>query len=299
MVTSSKAVELIKKVIERHYRHLLVSMVGKGMLSRAQINELRNSGHVVPDKPSLMELVYFHNLLNPHGTAGPLSVEDMHAQQSEAKPSGEEMDYAADHVNDSMRNAIEKLKQDVTARIVGYIHNNNQNFKFHQLKNGGNPADSQKLMKEATISKLKQDLRDMSGDVNRDWLRVATTEMSNAIGIGSADRIVAQNKSKPMDEVYVYRIVVNDQALCKWCRRFYLDSDGSPVVYKLSTLLGNGSNYGKKTDAWQPVVGATHPNERCSQVIELKRGWKVLPGGKQTYIGPEAWDEYILNKLRN
>lgn len=299
MVTSSKAVELIKRAIERHYRHLLVSVLGKDALTRAQINELRAKGHTVSDKPSLMELVYFHNLLNPHGTKGPGSIEDMQGQQSQARPSGEEMDYAAEHVNESMRNSVEKLRQDVTNRVVGYIHNNNQDFKFRQLKDGGNPADTKKLMAEATVSKLKQDLRDLSGDANRDWLRVATTEMSNAIGIGSADRIVAQNSDKPMDEVYVYRIVVNDQALCKWCRRFYLDTDGSPAVYKLSTLLSNGSNYGKKTDSWLPVVGATHPNERCSQVIELKRGWKLLSGGGVTYIGPEAWDEYILNKVRN
>ncbi len=121
--------------------------------------------------------------------------------------------------------------------------------------------------------------------------------MSNAIGIGSVDRIAEQNEGKDFGDVFVYRIVVNDAALCKWCRRFYQDSDGSPRVYKLSTLLSNGSNYGKKTADWLPVVGATHPNERCSQVIELKRGWKVLPGGRQTYIGNEKWAEYIVNKV--
>jgi hypothetical protein len=298
MVTSKTTVELIKDAIERHYRSLMVSVLGKQALTLAEINDLRRHGHVVPEKPSLIELAYFHNLLNPHGTMGPGSVEDMQNQQDVKKPAGDEMKYASEHVNESMKNAIEKLKQDVTTRITGYIHDNNQNFKFRQMQNGGNPAEAKQIMKEATVGKLKQTLRDMSGDTNRDWLRVATTEISNAIGIGSADRIVAQNKTKPTDEIYVYRIVVNDQALCKWCRKFYLDADGTPALYKLSTLLANGSNYGKKTDAWQPVVGATHPNERCSQVIEVKRGWAVMSGGQQTYIGPEAWNDYIFHKLR-
>ena len=291
MVTSESAVELVKKAIERHYRHLLISILGKDALTRAQINDLRAHGHVVPERPSLMELIYFHNLLNPQGTQGPTSVEDMHGQQDGARPRSEEVDYAKDHVNQSMKNAIEKLQQDMQTRIVNLIHNNNQDFKFRQQRDGGNMAESKKIMKEATVSQVKQALRDVSGDANRDWLRVATTEMSNAIGIGSTDRIVAQNREKSMDEVYVYRIVVNDQALCKWCKKFYLDDDGSPKVYKLSTLLGNGSNYGKKTDAWLPVVGATHPNERCSQVIQLKSGWRVLPGGRQTYIGPAEWKD--------
>lgn len=298
MVTSKTAVELIKEAIERHYRSLMVSVLGKRALTRAEVNKLRRFGHVVPEKPSMIELAYFHNLLNPHGTMGPGSVEDMQNQQDQQRPSGAEMDYASEHVNESMRNSIEKLKQDMSTRIVGYIQDNNQDFKFRQMKNGGNMADAREIMKESTISQLKKKLQDLSGDANRDWLRIATTEMSNAIGIGSTDRIVAQNKTTTLDEVYVYRIVVSDGALCKWCRRFYMDSDGSPALYKLSTLLSNGSNYGKKTDAWQPVVGATHPNERCSQVIEVKRGWKVIPGGGQVFIGNDAWDEYIVNKLR-
>jgi hypothetical protein len=299
MVSSNKALELIKKAIERHYKTLMVSVLGKEALTRAEINDLRNHGHVVSERPSLMELIYFHNLLNPQGTSGPGSVEDMQSQQSQGHSSSEEEKYAVSHANDSMKNAIEKLQQDMASRVVGYVQDNNQAFKFRQMQDGGNTAETRKIMRESTVGKLKQTLRDLSGDANRDWLRVAVTEMSNNIGIGSADRILSQNRDKTMDEVYVYRIVVNDGALCKWCRRFYLDSDGTPALYKLSTLLGNGSNYGKPRDSWEPVVGATHPNERCSQVIELKPGWIVASGGRQSYIGRDAWNDYLVNKLRN
>lgn len=296
MVTSDKAVELIKEAIERRYRALMVSILGRSSLTRKQINELRKKGIEVPDKPSLMQLAYFHNLMNPHGKMGPGSVEDMHSQQFEGTPNSEEQKYAANHANESMRNAIENLKQDVINRVVGYIQDNNQSFKFKNAAAGREMDEAKQIMKESTLNQVNQKLRDLSGDINRDWLRVATTEVSNSIGIGSADRLLSQNDSP--EEIICYRITVNDAALCKWCRRFYLDDDGTPALYKLSTLLGNGSNYGKKTDSWQPVVGATHPNERCSQVIQLKRGWAVLPGGQQTYIGPENWDDYILNKLR-
>lgn len=84
---------------------------------------------------------------------------------------------------------------------------------------------------------------------------------------------------------------------CKYCRNFYIDSDDSPKVYRMSRILNNGSNYGKKADEWKPTALATHPNCRDSQLIELRPGWKVLPGGKQTFIGLDAWQDYIRNKV--
>jgi hypothetical protein len=153
------------------------------------------------------------------------------------------------------------------------------------------------LIKESTLGKLRQKLQDTSGDGNRDWTRVAITEMSNAIGIASIDRIVTENRDADPNEVYVFRIIVNDAKTCKFCRRFYVDSDGTPKVYKLSTIINNGSNYGKKSDDWHPCVGATHPNERCSQTIELKPGWKLNAGGSVSYMGLDKWREYIFNKV--
>lgn len=299
MVTSKVVMEIIKKIVERRHKALIISLLGKEMFSRAELNELEKNGIDTSNKTSLMELIYHHNFLNPHGTSGPNSVEDMKSQQSVSgvKPQGDAHSYGVDHANEALKTAIDKLKQDVTARLINLVQENNQNYKYNALQNLERTEEMDALVKESTLSKLKQKLRDTTQDVNRDWLRVATTVMSETIGNGSVDRIVTENREKDPDEIYVYRIVVNDAALCKYCRRFYMDEDGSPKVYKLSTILGNGSNFGKKKDSWLPVVGATHPNERCSQVIELKRGWKVLPGGRQTYIGPEKWNDYIVNKV--
>lgn len=299
MVTSKTVMDRIKEILARKYKSLTISLLGKDMFSRADLNRLAEAGVDVSNKASLMELAYYHNLLNPQGKMAPASVEDMKAQQGTegVKPVSEAHSFTEQHVNETMRLAIEKLQQDVTARIVGYINDNNQGYKYNALQNLERQAEANKLVKESTLHKLKQRLRDSSKDANRDWLRIATTELSNTIGAGSVDRIAHENKGKDAGEIYVYRIVVNDGALCKYCRRFYLDDDGSPRVYRLSTLLGNGSNFGKKVADWQPVVNATHPNERCSQVIELKRGWKVLPGGRQSYIGPDEWNEYIVNKV--
>lgn len=291
--------DMIKTIIDRRYKALTLSILGKQSLTRAQINELRRNGIEVPEKPSLIELAYYHSLLVPRGVSGPTSVEDMKLHQEGNRPSGEAHDYAKEHSNESMKLNIENMKQDATTRILGLVQDNNQKFKFATMKNATQTQEVQKLLKESSVSQLKQRLRDSSGDANRNWARIAVTEVANSISMGAADRVISQNPDKSGDDIYVYKIPVNDAKLCSACRKFYLDSDGSPKLYKLSTLLSNGSNTGKPRSDWLPTVGPAHPNDRESGIIELKRGWKLLPGGKQTYIGSEGWNEYIFQKLTN
>jgi hypothetical protein len=219
-------------------------------------------------------------------------VEDMKAQQSVKGlvPQGAAHEYTIENLNDKTKQLIEKMKVDVTTRIEGIIRENNDSYKMNALQNLDRADLLDDLMKESTLG--------TSGDGTRDWTRIAVTEMSNAIGIASVDRIVSDNVGSDLDEVYVFRITVKDAKTCKWCRRFYDDKDGSPKLYPLSTLLANGSNYGKKTDSWMPVIGATHPNERCSQMIELKPGFKLLTDGSVTYIGLDKWKDYLLNKVQ-
>lgn len=301
MVTKKATIEKIREIIQKHYSRLVISVLGQDALSPKELKELKAQGIDVSNPDSLMTLVYNHNFINhPVDEIAPKSVEDMLGQQSVKGlvPKGEAHDYTIENINDKTKQYIEKLKLDTMTRVEAIIRENNDSYKMNALQNLNREEALDELMKESTLGKLRQKLRDASGEANRDWMRVAVTEMSNAIGIASVDRIVSDNVESDLNEVYVFRITVKDAKTCKWCRRFYNDTDGSPKVYKLSTLLGNGSNYGKKTDSWEPVVGATHPNERCSQIIELKPGYKLLPDGTPTYIGLDKWREYIFNKVQ-
>lgn len=300
MVTDKATIEKIREIVAKNYNRLAISVLGRGVLSEEDLRKLKEAGVDTSNQDSLMSLVYHHNYINhPVGKNAPTSVEDMKNQQKidDIKPSGRAHQYAEENINDKMKQLIDKMKTDVMTRLEGIVRENNDQFKVDSLKNPLRSESMEELVKESTLGKLKQRLQDTSKDGNRDWMRVAITEMSNAVGIASADRIMVDNADKDMDDIYVFRIVVNDAKTCKYCRRFYVDSDGSPKVYRLSTLLSNGSNYGKKTDDWKPCAGATHPNERCSQTIELKPGWQVNANGSVSYIGLEKWRDYIFHKL--
>ena len=53
---------------------------------------------------------------------------------------------------------------------------------------------------------------------------------------------------------------------CKHCIKAYLTGgiDSEPKIFKLSELRANGTNIGKKPEAWLPVIGGMHPHCRCT-----------------------------------
>jgi len=300
LVTSKNTLNLIKRIVDNNYNRLAISVLGNGALTDTELKQLKESGVDVSNQDSLMSMVYHYNYINhPAGKNSPITVEDMKNQQriKDIKPDGIVHKYSEESTNDKMKQFIDKMKVDVGTRLISIVRQNNDSYKVNSIQNPNRSLILDELMKESTLGDLRQKLQDTSGDGNRDWMRVATTEISNIIGIASADRIVTDNVDKDLDDVFVFRIIVNDAKTCKYCRRFYLDSDETPKVYRLSTLLANGSNYGKKTDDWHPCVGATHPNERCSQTIELKPGWVLNTGGSMAYTGLDKWRNYIFNKL--
>lgn len=109
-----------------------------------------------------------------------------------------------------------------------------------------------------------QQLRDKTQDLNRDWHRVAHSEMWNAKLQGEAEAIV--NNESPLSKQGVDTLVYKKPAhnACSKCKQLYLTKDGvTPRVFKLSELLANGDNYGKRQSDWVPTLGILHPNCMC------------------------------------
>ena len=285
----------IKDIIDLNYNALLLSVVGPEVLTEGDLQTLRDAGYSVEDAGSLLSTVYYHNVLNSLTDKHQPTTIEAAKEQQVLKPERPKHLQAEQHLNEGFAQAVERLKADVQQHTDAILREYNLSERHGEAAGGL----IEQAIKESSTVKTKQLLRDMAEDADRNWSRVAITETSNAIGLGSVDRVLEMSGDTPADEVYVYRLAVEDAATCSACKRFYLDPDGSPAVYRLSTLLGNGTNYGLKTQAWKPVAGASHPNERCSGVVELRRGWRVLPGGEVEFIGNTAWAPYILKKLRS
>ncbi len=112
--------------------------------------------------------------------------------------------------------------------------------------------------------KVIQQLREKTGDMQRDWHRVAHTEMWDAKLQGEAEAIL--NNESPLSKQGAETLVYKKPApnACAKCKQLYLEKDGvTPRVFKLSELIAMGTNYGKKQADWVPTLGVLHPNCMC------------------------------------
>ena len=286
----------IKAVIENNYNALLVNVLGAAVFTGDELTTLKDAGFDVDNKDNLLAMIYYNNVLNqPTDPHQPTTLEGARDQQHH-KPEKAHHKQAEEHVSENFRVSLDKIKSDVQQSIESVFRE--YNILERNKKLAGDAIKD--TAHELSIGKIKQKLRDVSGDATRDWSRIAATEVSNAIGLGSADRVIeiADKEGKDLDEVYVYRISIDEASTCKYCKHFYRDADGTPAIYRMSTLLSNGTNYGLKASEWKPVVGATHPNEKCSGILEIRPGWRLV-GNSPEFIGRKEWQEYILKKLRN
>jgi hypothetical protein len=82
---------------------------------------------------------------------------------------------------------------------------------------------------------------------------------------------------------------------CKFCKLLYIRPDGvTPRVFKLSDLLANGTNVGRRAGRptrsgrsrteWKATIGAVHPFCQCELHV-LPDGMGFNAKGQMTYVG--------------
>jgi len=117
---------------------------------------------------------------------------------------------------------------------------------------------SEGIKNRESVSSIVSDLGHKTGEWDRDWKRIVVTEMQNIYNQGKAGMIV----EKYGEDSLVWRHEFKDA--CRHCIRLYFTNgnDSAPRVFKLSELIANGSNVGRKVDDWLPTVESTHPHCR-------------------------------------
>ena len=156
--------------------------------------------------------------------------------------------------------AIDSLNQRLTSNIISMAVQSDLNM-WEAVKEVIPAA----MENDNPRYKVIQELREKTGDWERDWNRVAHTEMWDAKLQGEAEAIM--NNESPFSneggETLVYKRPAPNA--CGKCKQVYLEKDGvTPKVFRLADLLANGNNYGKKQADWVPTLGTLHPNCMCT-----------------------------------
>jgi hypothetical protein len=197
-----------------------------------------------------------------------------------------------DQVNDAMskltgpewQNTVIFAKQEAGNKIVelkqqqyNQIHDTLQNAIKNRYSSG----------------QLSEELFDRFGSMNRDWRRIAETEIGNSQNNG---QLITELERKGPEEEYIFMKGVSSSEACPWCRN---EVDGVIVVLmdsppsKGDTITINGetypviwpgkTNYGRKRSNWWIAAGTQHPHCRCTWV-------KYVPGY-------EKWDDMFHDAM--
>jgi hypothetical protein len=173
--------------------------------------------------------------------------------------------------------SLKSLKMQSLADIRSY-----QGAIFNDVNNIINKADKRNrqayekvirkelksgFAKRESYRQIAQNLGNLTGDWARRWDRIVQYQGHQAFDEGRAAVI----ERKDGEDALVYKLTY--QGACKHCIRLYRTNgqDSEPKVFKLSEIRANGTNIGRKTDEWLPVVGATHPFCRCT-MFHLEKG---------------------------
>lgn len=166
---------------------------------------------------------------------------------------------AVDYSKIKAQQSIDSLTQRLTSSIVTTAIQSDINM-YQTVKQVIPEAMENNTPRHQVIQKL----RETSGDLNRDWHRVAHSEIFDAKLQGEADAIMNDESpfSNKKGDTLVYKRPAKN--CCNKCRQLYLEADGvTPRVFKLSELMANGTNYGKKQADWVATLGILHPNCMC------------------------------------
>lgn len=300
MVISKQKIDRIKNIIKNHYNYLIFKIAGDDSLSNEDLEALITEGLITPGESSaIIEDSYFMGR-SRNDTRKPAAREEVSLDEYERKlkqratPITDAEKYAVDHIKSSAGNHITALKDKARANFEGIINSNNLEYRNNILNEEIRPVLADGVEFSSTNAQIASDMREKTGDLYRDWKRVSNTEISNGMNLGEVDAIIDRNKSKPTNEIYVFKYVNKDGATCIHCKKAYQNPDGSPKVYKLSELQANGSNYGLKPSAYRATIGPMHPNCRCN-IIELPVGFKFAPDNSVTYGGSD-YNHYEAQK---
>lgn len=278
---TKKQLQAIEEVIRKRFLAFTHEALGEAVLTPAEVRALRTAGllrkqtrNMVGDSYTLGKIVALIN----RGEAKKMSFEDVLKRAKKMSPTTalekQAAKWATDHAAQYIQGVRDDMLKDVRATTARAAMG-----AIQAIQN----KVSQAVIERKTPSQLKTDLFHLIDDKHRDWHRVASTEMGNAIQNGIAEEI----RSNHGTDQLVYKLLT-PQA-CVHCKRLYMDG-GRPIIFKLSDLVA--TNYGKKARDWEATVGPTHPYCEC-QLVMLPDGYELDASGKLSFVGKSMTPDVV------
>ena len=147
------------------------------------------------------------------------------------------------------------------------------------------------VVEQRSVKKITANIANQMENWGRDWGRIVETEHQDVFNVGRATYFMSED-----DDPLVYFDVF--PGACKHCIRLFLTAGigSKPKVFKLSTLLANGTNYGVKAQNWKATIHPVHPFCRCD-LRYVPKGY-VWDDKKGEFVPPENFERTVPRKSK-
>jgi hypothetical protein len=148
------------------------------------------------------------------------------------------------------------------------------------------------VLERKSLGSIVSELGHRTENWAHDWGRIVDTEMNNIFQQGRAE--VFEKEDGP--DVLVYKQVY--PGACRHCISKYLTNGigSKPKVFKLSDLIANGTNIGRKVINWLATITGLHPFCRC-HLNKVPKGY-VWDEEKEMFNIPKDFKRKIDRKSK-
>lgn len=263
MIFTPDQIQELLKVIEFHHIFFIGNNIGPSVLSEIDKNILRANGidldKLISEDTNLISQAFKFGVLAAalgDKNTKTLTYDDFskYIKRGEYIPLVSSEKYALEALKTQAYNDIKGLGNKIS-KDVGIIHIEASEEQRREYEKIIEKTAEQSISKREGVKGMVSRLGTLTEDWTRDFGRISDYIMNNAYQEGRA-RKIEENLGK---DALVYKDVF--PGACKHCIPAYLTNGlgSQPRVFKLSALRANGTNIGKKTIEWRPVLGSMHP----------------------------------------
>lgn len=259
----------VRSVIRDHHLALIAELCGSDAISGDDYNRLRKEGKITKTPSVPIDLVTAAQLLGALVSSSPddaakLSAESFWTMARQSDMTTNVEHEAVELAKEKIANIVQNMSARVEQNFAQITHDVDDSTRKRKMLG----AAVSGITDKESISQIAAKMKKATGDVQRDWLRAAHTEVHNLIEEGKANAIA---KLQPDEDPLVYKIPRSDA--CPYCKLLYLKDGTIPRVFRLSVLMANGTNIGRKpgrpstsgkgATEYKATLGAMHPWCKC------------------------------------
>lgn len=275
MIFTPSQIQELLFILQRQNTIFIANNLGKDVLSPVDKAILKQHGIDISKLPKkgVVDNVFRFGILAKQ--LGKQNVKKMgfsqfkkYLEEGKYLPLSKEQEYALNTVKQRMYGDVKglgnKIEKDVNTVFVEKSKENRkkyENILKKELEEG--------VLENKTVNQIASELGHKTKDWARDFGRIADYVLHEAYDTGVAMAIMHYQG----ENARVYKEVY--PGACEHCQSLYLTNGigSKPKEFKLGKLMDNGTNIGRKTNEWKPVIGSTHPWCRC-ELYDIPVGYE-------------------------